>query len=70
MLAELGLGAGRVRAENAQPLVESRAEHRQRAAQVTGSKKEITARDGLLVGCVVNRVTNYFVSNLASWPLR
>jgi hypothetical protein len=74
MFAELTLSGRRVRAKNAQPFVESRAEHRQGAAQLSGSKKEITTRDGLLVGCVVNWVTNCatdcFISDLAGWFVR
>jgi hypothetical protein len=71
MLAELTLGGGRrVRAEDAQPFVEPWTENRQRAAELSGSKEEIAARDGLLVGCVVDSVTNCLVGNLASWFVR
>jgi hypothetical protein len=70
VLAELALGGRRVRAKNAQPFVESRTENRQGAAQLSGSKKEITTRDGLLAGRVVDCVTNRLVGNLASWFVR
>ena len=70
MLAELTLGGRSVCGKNAQPFVESRTENRQGAAQLSGTKKEITTRDGLLVGCAVDSVTNCLVGNLASWFVR